>query len=241
MIRLEDYEKVNFNQHQRVKRLSAPVILVKEDTHVELSNYDFTFPYAEFITGDNENLINLKDENEPISLWAPDHKNIVIKSTGGTRITVPSEAKNYVERELYDYPYITRSPKLLKSNPLDIIFLSNGEACADANYEHLLSVTKNLGNKVIRLDNIKGRVLSQHTAAYNSSTPWYFLVNAKLKVNKTFDFSWQPDRLQIPKHYIFNATNPVNGLEYGHQAIVANNKILTLNTKVRGLDFTLDS
>jgi hypothetical protein len=33
----------------------------------------------------------------------------------------------------------------------------------------------------------------------------------------------------------------VNGLEYGHQAIVANNKTLTLNTIVTGLDFTMDS
>ena len=130
---------------------------------------------------------------------------------------------------------------LSKYTPEDIIFLSNGETCADLNYEHLLKVTKNLGNKVIRLDGINGRVKSQHTAASTASTPWYFLVNAKIKVNSTFDFNWQPDRLQIPKHYIFTATNPVNGLEYGHQAIVANNKLLTFNTVGTGLDFTLDS
>jgi hypothetical protein len=84
-------------------------------------------------------------------------------------------------------------------------------------------------------------VASQHAAANASNTSWYFLVNAKLKVNEKFDFDWQPDRLQIPKHYIFTATNPVNHLEYGHQAIVANNKKLTLNTEVKGLDFTMDS
>ena len=243
MLRLEDYEKVNYNQHQRVKRLSAPLVTVQEDTHVELAKYNFDFPYAEFVTTDNIHTptgwqIN---DDEPMSLWAPDHRNIIIKTTGGSRISLPKDAKDYVERELYDYPYITRAPKLVPSNPLDIIFISNGEACAEENYEHLLNVTKKLNNKVVRIDGINGRVLSQHTAAYTANTPWYFLVNAKLKVNKTFDFSWQPDRLQIPKHYIFNATNPVNGLEYGHQAIVANNKILTLKTKVKGLDFTLDS
>ena len=243
MLRLEDYEKVNYNQHQRVKRLSAPIVTVKEDTHVELAKYNFDFPYAEFVTTDNIHTPNgwQITDDEPMSLWAPDHRNIIIRTTGGSRIYLPKDAKDYVERELYDYPYITRASKLIPSNPLDIIFISNGEACADENYEHLLNVTKKLDNKVIRIDGINGRVLSQHTAAYRANTPWYFLVNAKLKVNKTFDFSWQPDRLQIPKHYIFNATNPVNGLEYGHQAIVANNKILTLNTKVKGLDFTLDS
>jgi hypothetical protein len=243
MLRLEDYEKVNYNQHQRVKRLSAPLITVTEDTHVELAKYNFDFPYAEFVTTDNIHTPNgwQITDDEPMSLWAPDHRNIIIKTTGGSRISLPKDAIDYVERELYDYPYITRASKLIPSNPLDIIFISNGEACADENYEHLLNVTKKLDNKVIRIDGINGRVLSQHTAAYRANTPWYFLVNAKLKVNKTFDFSWQPDRLQISKHYIFNATNPVNGLEYGHQAIVANNKILTLNTKVKGLDFTLDS
>ena len=240
MLRLEDYEKVNYNQHQRVKRLSAPVIVVEEDTHVELNKYEFEFPYAEFVTPDNMHLLDQKDD-EPLSIWAPDHRNIIIKSTGGTRITVPKDAKDYVERELYDYPYINRASKLYKSNPLDIIFLSNGEACADANYEHLLKITKGLDNNVVRLDGINGRVKSQHTAAKTATTPWYFLVNGKLKVNSTFDFNWQPDRLQVPKHYIFNATNPVNGLEYGHQAIVANNKRLTLDTKGVGLDFTLDS
>ena len=62
-----------------------------------------------------------------------------------------------------------------------------------------------------------------------------------VKVNKDFDFSWQPNRLATRRHYIFTATNPLNGLEYGHQAIVANNKKLTLETMGNGLDFTLDS
>jgi hypothetical protein len=245
ILRLEDYEKVNYNQHQRVKRLSAPVILVKEDTHVELNKYDFEFPYAEFVTPDNEGLLDSKimyqNNDEPISVWAPNHRTIIIKSSGGTRITVPKDAKDYIDRELYDYPYITRSKTLWPSKPIDIIFLSNGEACADANYEHLLKATKGIHNRVIRIDGVNGRVKSQHNAAETATTPWYFLVNGKLKVNTNFDWSWQPDRLQVPKHYIFNATNPVNGLEYGHQAIVANNKKLTLETVGNGLDFTLDS
>ena len=62
-----------------------------------------------------------------------------------------------------------------------------------------------------------------------------------MKVRDDFDFYWQPNIYKSRRHYIFRATNPVNGLVYGHQAIVANNKKLTLNTVVRGLDFTMDS
>jgi hypothetical protein len=239
MIMMEDYEKVNYNQHQRVKRLPAPVIITKEDTHVTNIHTDFDWPYATFVTEDNKEL-DIHD-SEPISLWTPDTKNILITSTGATRIVVPKEAKDYVENELYDYPYISRSKSLAQSQPLDIVFLSNGETGADENYEHLLKVTKGLRNRVVRVDGVNGRVQAYHAAAEASETPWMFTVFAKLKVNSKFDWTWQPDRLQIPKHYIFNATNPVNGLEYGHQAMIAYNKKITLGNSGTGLDFTLDN
>jgi hypothetical protein len=236
---LEDFDKINFNQSQRVKRLSAPTIFTTDDSHVSNINIDFDFPYAVFVTEDNKNLNAI--DTEPMNLWSNETKNITITSKGGTRIVVPKEAKQYVKKELYDYPYIITNNKLLESNPLDIIFFSNGETSADRNYEHLLKITQGLPNKVTRVDGVDGRVKSQHAAANSSNTSWYFLVNAKLKVASKFDFNWQPDRLQIPKHYIFHATNPVNGLVYGHQAIVANNKKLTLENFGTGLDFTMDS
>jgi hypothetical protein len=76
-------------------------------------------------------------------------------------------------------------------------------------------------------------------AAEKSETPWFFAVFAKLEVNPIFDWSWQPDYFQEPKHYIFHARNPVNGLVYGHQAMIAYNKRLVLETIESGLDFTL--
>jgi hypothetical protein len=236
---LEDYEKINYNQSQRVKRLPAPIIITEEDTHINSINTEFKFPYAVFTTKDNQD-INVVD-TEPMSLWTPESKNIQITSAGGTRIVVPKEAKEYVKRELYDYPYIITNSRLAKSSPMDIVFFSNGEASADSNYEHLLNITHGLPNKITRIDGVSGRVNSQHAAANSSNSAWYFLVNAKLKVTSKFDFNWQPDRLQIPKHYIFHATNPVNGLKYGHQAIVVNNKKLTLENFGNGLDFTMDS
>lgn len=239
MIMLEDYEKINYNQHQRVKRLQSPVIISNDDTLTKAIFSEFNFPYAVFKTADNKDL-DVTD-TEPISLWTPETKNIVVTSTGGSRIIVPREVKNYVEHELYDYPYISRSNKLAQSKPLDIVFLSNGEVNADENYEHLLKVTKGLRNRVVRVDGVNGRVAAYHAAAEASETPWMFTVFAKLKVNEKFDWNWQPDRLQIPKHYIFYATNPLNKLEYGHQAMIAYNKKITLSNTGIGLDFTLDN
>jgi hypothetical protein len=65
-------------------------------------------------------------------------------------------------------------------------------------------------------------------------------VFAKLQVNEDFDWSWQPDRMQEAKHYIFHAYNPVNNLVYGHQAMIAYNVKLVMANPGLGLDFTLD-
>jgi hypothetical protein len=123
---------------------------------------------------------------------------------------------------------------------MDIVFLSNGEKGADENFEHLVRVARGSANRITRVDGVNGRVAAYHAAAEASNTPWLFTVFAKLRVNEKFNWSWQPDRLQIPKHYIFNATNPVNGLEYGHQAMIAYNKKITLDNTGKGLDFTMD-
>jgi hypothetical protein len=235
---LEDFVKINYNQSQRSKRLPAPIIITTSDTHVDSINTPFNFPYAVFTTDDNTAITVI--DTEPMSLWSSETKNIVITSEGGTRIIVPKEAAKYVKRELYDYPYIITNSKLTKSSPMDIVFLSNGELGAEQNYEHLLKVTHGLPNRITRVDGVNGRVAAYHAAAEASNTAWMFTVFAKLKVAVKFDWNWQPDRLQIPKHYVFHAKNPVNGLVYGHQAMIAYNKKLTLANPGTGLDFTMD-
>ena len=152
---------------------------------------------------------------------------------------VPDIIKKHLVEKLTDYPYIVQDKLMGYIKPLDIIFISNGETCAEENYQALIDL--NLPNRIIRVTGVDGRVNSQRAAADASETPWYFLVNAKLKVDKDFDFNWQPNIMQTRKHYIFRARNPLNGLEYGHMAIVANNKKLTYNTVGKGLDFTMES
>jgi hypothetical protein len=91
-----------------------------------------------------------------------------------------------------------------------------------------------------RSSGVNGRVAAYCAAAELSTTPWFFAVFAKLEISPSFDWTWQPDRLQEPKHYIFHAKNPVNGLVYGHQAMIAYNRELVLVNTAEGLDFTLD-
>jgi hypothetical protein len=98
----------------------------------------------------------------------------------------------------------------------------------------------NQENCVRRINGINGRVACYQAAAKASETDWFFAVFAKLQINEDFDWTWQPDRLQEAKHYIFHAYNPVNHLIYGHQAMIAYNRKLVLENTGQGLDFTLD-
>jgi hypothetical protein len=130
---------------------------------------------------------------------------------------------------------------MLQDKPLDIVFISNGESNAEQNYKRLDLLSDAKANRLVRVDNVKGRAAAYHAAARASTTPWFFAVFAKLEVDIDFDFTWQPDRMQQAKHYIFHAKNPCNGLVYGHQAMIAYNRQLVLDNPGVGLDFTLDS
>ena len=70
MYNLNDYEKINFNNHQRVRRLPSPEFVVDSDTLTDIVSYEYDFPYALYKTKDNVNVncINM----EPISLWSVD-------------------------------------------------------------------------------------------------------------------------------------------------------------------------
>ena len=156
---------------------------------------------------------------------------------------VPKVAVPAVKTQLYDYEWIDKTQRYhANDQPLDIVFISNGESNADRNWRWLTETlrAKQIPNRVVRVDGITGRVAAYQAALEASDTPWAFCVFAKLQIEPTFDWRWQPDRMQQPKHYIFHARNPINGLEYGHQAMIAYNKNLVMTNTAQGLDFTLD-
>jgi hypothetical protein len=177
-----------------------------------------------------------------VSLWREKIKTIVPLSAGASQVIVPKTAVPYIKSQLYDYAHIDRSQRHLHDeSPLDIVFIENGEPNALDNLRALSSATASRDNRVMVSRGVMGRVAAYHAAAEMSTTPWFFAVFAKLRVNPDFDWSWQPDRLQEPKHYIFHAYNSITGLTYGHQAMIAYNKKLVLANAGQGLDFTLDS
>jgi hypothetical protein len=232
-LQLLDWYDLNF-VGVSVSRRPIPVIQHSFDTHVEaVKTIKWDGPLAVFTTESVEH-------TPPVPLWREKTKTIVPLGTGASQIIVPKTAVPYIKTQLYDYPHIDRTQRHLhRELPLDIVFIDNGEAMAEYNWLQLPQVS--IPNRIHRSTGVTGRVAAYHSAARLSTTPWFFAVFAKLEVESEFDWAWQPDRMQEPKHYIFHARNPVNSLVYGHQAMIAYNKQLVLDNYGTGLDFTLDS
>jgi hypothetical protein len=232
---LEWYD-VNFVE-VRVPRRNMPVIVHDADSQVDaVKNTEWVGPLATFTNHDY-----ITGNLATVALWREKTKIIVPVSNGAGTVVVPRTAVPYIKTQLYDYPYIDKTQRILTDTPLDIVFISNGENEADHNFDYLKGVVEPKSpNCIHRVDGVNGRVAAYQEAARHSGTPWFFAVFAKLSVSDKFDWSWQPDRMQQPKHYIFHAHNPINGLVYGHQAMIAYNKRLVLENTGQGLDFTLD-
>ena len=237
---LLDWYDLNFVSGISVPRRPMPVILHHEDSQVNpVRTQTWAGPLALFTTQDH-----ITDSLVTVPLWREKTRTIVPLSDGATSVIVPKSAVPYIKTQLYDYPYIDRDHRILKDEPLDIVFISNGEHGAEHHYEYLQWAVqqdyRNPENRIHRVKDVKGRVACYQAAARLSTTDWFFAVFAKLQVNGDFDWDWQPDRMQEAKHYIFHAYNPVNHLTYGHQAMIAYNKRLVLENTGQGLDFTLD-
>ena len=233
---LEWYQTLNFVTDLRVPRRPVPCVNHSYDTHPQaVWEHDFTDPVVQF------SITKTPGPVPAVNLWRQAVRAITPLSDGASSVLVPRDAKNFLKTQLYDYPVVNKTHMDVGyDEPLDIVYISNGEPDAEEHWQRLQLMVGSY-NHIHRVDRVNGRVAAYQAAARASTTPWFFAVFAKLEIEAAFDWRWQPDRLQQPKHYIFHALNPVNGLVYGHQAVIAYNKQLVLGNAGQGLDFTLDS
>jgi len=237
---LDWFNVINYCTDQHVERWPTPVHFYTSDNLIEeIRNYEFTTPYVYFT---NQPDITVVDSS---CLWTRKDRTVKRITRSGASVLVPRDIKADLRSQIYDYPYLEKSERLIndyywKGKPgLDIVYISNGEPDEARWYNHLCYQSNTTDIEWVR--GVNGRVAAYQEAARRSRTPWFFAVFAKLEVTGSeFPwFDWQPDYWQGPKHYIFNARNPLNGLEYGHQGIICYNKSLVLANNTPGIDFTL--
>jgi hypothetical protein len=231
---LEWYKDVNWHT-PGVPRIDPPVVTYTCDDLVDVVRATkFDTPYILF-----KRDVDSTPNFTPI-LWK--NRAVHTFNRANSVSLVPREISGSLDSQIYDFPHVIKQKtQFLATDPLDIIYISNGEPDAERWYNHLLATVSagNHTNWIRRVVNVNGRAKAYKAAAAISQTPWFFAVFAKLEVADSFDWLWQPDYLQEPKHYIFHSKNPVNGLEYGHMGVIAYNRRLVLDTDEHGLDFTL--
>ncbi len=242
---LDWFNVINYVVTQEVHRHPVPAVHYTGDSLVQaIKDHNFTSPFVLF-TKDSR-FTHLA--NHITCMWTEKDRIVRDYSKDKSTTVVPRDIKKYLKTQIYDYPYLADQQELTNvyvSKPLDIVYISNGEPDAERWYNHLVDTV--YGNplnisrpiRIKRVQNVNGRVAAYQAAARESTTEWFFAVFAKLEVSPGFNFEWQPDYWQEPKHYIFNAHNPVNGLEYGHMGMIAYNKRLVLENNNPGIDFTL--
>ena len=236
---LDWFSTVNYSTDQSVSRFPPEVVVYSQDSAVQaIKAHDFTGPYAFF---KSDSVLAEIPSISP-SLWRKKDRAVHVLSRSGNVVAIPRDAKPVLRNRVYDFPFIVTHPELYVSDDLlDIVYISNGECDAERWYNHLLRCTAKDDNSPKQtIHRVTGKLVRETllAAAKVSTTKWFFVVTAKLEVDPNFDFSWQPDYLQEPRHYMFNAKNPLNGLEYCHQSCVAYNKNLVLATGDSGAAVT---
>jgi hypothetical protein len=233
---LDWFNVINYCEDQKTYRFQPPTIIYEGDSLVDaVKSSSFNFPYAVFVNKQDEYTSYYSDP----CLWAVKDRTVLPLTASKSTSLIPKDARGYVKTQVYDYPYNDNENIVVRNSPpLDIIFISNGEPDEELMFRHTEYMTN---SDVTWIRGVNGRVAAYQAAARASTTPWFFAVFAKLEVvgNSFPWYHWQPDYWQEPKHYIFNARNLVNDLEYGHQGMIAYNKKLVLENNNPGIDFTL--
>jgi len=223
---LRDFRDINYHAHPLLFQRPITKTLFKLKDPLKAYNGSKTF-YQWMV---NKDLENTQLPNFYPSFWEDEKLYTWGKTKDIMLMPGDRQLKQFydIERSVhFDFDYDVR--------PMDIIFLSYDEPNAEENWKKL----KEKFPRAKRSHGIKGRTQAYHTAASMSETDYFFAVFPTIEIADDFDFEFQPDRLREACHYIFHCKNPVNGLEYGHRAVILYNKHLCLSTIHPRLDFTL--
>ena len=223
---LRDYKDINYHPHVNLFQNW----IVKTDFKLEDPYHAYNTSEPNYYKWMKNKTCNVDYPNFFPSFWE-DEK---IYTWGKTNdIMLVPHRENL--KQFYDIDRHVHFDLDYETQPMDIIFISWDEPSAEKRFNQL----KSRHPRAKWVKSVTGQTLAYMTAAMMSDTDYFFAVFPKLEILESFKFDFQPDRMKNPCHYIFHCKNPVNGLEYGHGAVLLYNKKLVMQTPDPGLDFTL--
>ena len=223
---LRDYKDINYHASPVLEQNVVPTVGFKLKD--PLKNFDEEKLWYRWMI--NGSLKDIKKPNFYPSYWEDEKLYTFGKTKDIMLVPYRDSIKQFydIERTVhYDYDY--------EIKPMDIVFISYDEPSAEQRYIKL----KQKFPRAKWSKGVQGQTLAYMAAASMSKTDYFFAVFPKNELAEDFDFTFQPDRLRNPCHYIFDCYNPVIDLTYGWGGVILYNKHLVMNTIKPGLDFTL--
>ena len=223
---LRDYKDINYHAHDNLYQQ----LIAK--TEFKLKN-----PYKAYETNENfySWMYNSDLDASEIPNFYPSFWQDVKLYTWGKTKDIMLVPKQKDLKQFYDIKRSINFDLDYEVKPMDIVFISYDEPSAEIRY-------KNLKEKFPRAKwckGVRGQTLAYMTAATMSKTDYFFAVFPKNELVDDFDFSFQPDRLRNPCHYIFDCYIKPIDLTYGWGGVILYNKELVLKTARPDLDFTM--
>ncbi len=224
---LRDFKDINYHEHDNLYQ----AIITKTAFNLDdpISAYKGNDQYYTWLY--NKDLSNTLVPKFYPSFW----EDVKLYSWGITKdIMLVPKQKDL--KQFYDIQRSVHYDLNYEVKPMDIVFISYDEPSAEERYEKL----KNKFPRAKWCKGIVGQTLAYTSAALMSTTDYFFAVFPKSEMVDDFDFTFQPDRLRNPCHYIFDCYNPVIDLQYGWGGVILYNKDLVLKSiGNHGLDFTM--
>ena len=223
---LRDYKDINYHPHDNLFQ-----------SLIAKASFDLADPYQSYKTNDNFYIwLHNKDLNaDNIPNFYPSFWEDVKLYTWGTTKDIMLVPKKNNIKQFYDIDRIVHHDADYKAKPMDIVFISYDEPGAEKRFNKL----KEKFPRAKWSKGVQGQTMAYMAAANMSTTDYFFAVFPKIDLVDSFDFSFQPDRLKNPCHYIFDCYNEVIDCTYGHDGVILYNKRLVMQTKTPGLDFTM--
>ncbi|MEK9699285.1 MAG: hypothetical protein VW270_26140, partial [Candidatus Poseidoniales archaeon] len=187
---LRDYKDINYHAHPNLFQNWIPTSMFKLKDPYD-SYYKSEPNYYKWLHG--------KDiDPKGLPNFFPSFWDDIKLYTWGKTNDIMLVPHNDGLKSFYDFDRIVNYDLDYRVSPMDIIFLSYDEPNADENWKKL----KQKYPRAKRVHGVAPRTLAYLTAAGESKTDYFFAVFPTIDLEESFDFSFQPDRLKEPCHYI---------------------------------------
>ena len=123
----------------------------------------------------------------------------------------------------------------------DIIFISYNEPNAEKNYKDLydrFNTVGVLGDRVKRVDGVKGIHQAHINAARKANTRYFYVVDGDAVITAEFNFNHYVTSHNDDIVHVYKSINPVNDLTYGYGGVKLLPRKLTENMNTDSYDMT---